>query len=305
MAARRLPCHNLFVMFRYRPAGQEFDFPCPVPELEPFAANGAASPSREDTFVPPTFPENEIGASLAPSRQTVGWVGDAFRRVQTRAGQAGILLQVDGGVPFHVSAGGKQIACANPSALTDLDREILVGPALVLALALRGVWSLHASAVLLDGRALLILGETGQGKSTLAAHLAQSHPRVADDILPVTIEDTGLTAWPRFPQLKLPLDSQPGAALPESIPAGWICRLAPTDPASDPALDRLSSSQATQTLLRHTAGTRLFETDLLARHLDFCARAAQTVPVYALTYPHRRDALPQVQELLLQALCSP
>jgi len=286
-------------MFRYRPAGQEFNFSCPVPELEPFAVDGWVSDHEASLVLFPSL-SNKFDTSLAPSCQTTGWVGEAIRRVQTWSGAAGIRLQVDGGSPFHITPGGTQIAFSNPT-LSNLDREILVGPALVLALALRGVWSLHASAILLDSRALLILGESGQGKSTLAAHLAQTHPRVADDIIPVTLEAT-LTAWPRFPQLKLPMDSQPGATLPEAIPVGWICLLAPADPASNPALERLSPSRAAQTLLSHTAGTRLFDADLLAKHLDFCARAAQQAPVYQLAYPHRRDALPQVQELL-QTLC--
>jgi hypothetical protein len=288
-------------MPRYRPAGQEFTFPCPIPELDAFAITGLASP-HEDTLSPLLPLKTEIGASLAPTCQTIGWVGGEHRRVQTWSTPGETLLKVEGSRDFLIARRGAQIAWADPSqALTDLDREVLVGPALVLALALRGVWSLHASAVMIGERTLLILGETGQGKSTLAARLAQTHPRVADDILPVT-SDANLTAWPRFPQLKLPMDSQPGATLPEAIPAGWICLLAPAD-ASSPALKRITPSRAAQFLLRHTAGTRLLEPALLAQHLDFCARAAQQVPAYELTYPHRRDALPRVQALLEQ-VCS-
>ena len=212
----------------------------------------------------------------------------------------GTILRVEGRSDFYISPNGGQIAPVTeaPSALDDLDRQILVGPALVLALALRSVWSLHASAVLHRGRVLLFLGESGQGKSTLAAYLASTLPRVADDILPVTMSKSGLTVWPRFPQLKLPADAQPGASQPEQLAAGWVCALTETDPASPPTLERLPIPQATQTILRHTAGTRLFPADLLTQHLGFCAQAAHHVPAYQLYYPRRMDALPLVKECL-------
>ena len=47
--------------------------------------------------------------------------------------------------------------------------EALLGPALNLALAWRGVWCLHAGAVLHDGQVIVFLGVSGSGKSTLAA----------------------------------------------------------------------------------------------------------------------------------------
>jgi hypothetical protein len=69
-----------------------------------------------------------------------------------------------------------------------------------------------------------------------------------------------------------------------------------------PALERLPASQAIQAYLGHTAGTRLFAPDLLGKHLAFCSQAAERVPVYRLTYPHRWDALPIVKGLL-ENLC--
>jgi len=40
--------------------------------------------------------------------------------------------------------------------------------------------------------------------------------------------------------------------------------------------------------------------ELLTRHLDFCAQAAAQVPVYQMTYPHRRDVFAEVLALLQQ-----
>jgi hypothetical protein len=296
-------------MPHYRLAGQDFHFACPVPELESFELTnpGLASLRIE---VPRTFPP-----PIALSCQTVGWVGGEHRRVETWSAPPGILLKVAGGSDFYISPGGQSIVRveepkaraeqsknAPPFVLSQLDREILVGPALVLALAMRGTWCLHASAIMRQDRAMLFLGESGQGKSTLAAYLATpenlNSRLVADDILPVTNSAAGLDVWPHFPQLKLPMDSQPGPLLPETVPAGWICVLADAENASNPDLKLLSPFQATQTLLRHTAGTRLLDPELLAKHLAFCAQAAKRIPFYELSYPHRKEALPEIKEIL-------
>lgn len=287
-------------MYYYHLAGQGFPFPCPIFELAPFEANGAALSSLKESFVPHSFLKN--GYSL--SCQATGWVGDAHRYVETWVSPDGILLNVDGGCDFYIAYLGKQITWVEDGhALTDLDRDILLGPALVLALALRGTWSLHASAAVFQERTIAFVGESGQGKSTLAAYLdGTPWRRAADDILPVTLDDQNLLAWPYFPQLKLPPDRQPGLDFPESLALDCVCLLDSASVDAEPELQRLPPNQAIRVLLSHTAGTRLFPPDLLAKHLDFCGRAAEGLPVYQLTYPHRRDALPQVKELL-ESIC--
>ena len=283
-------------MKRYRPAGQEFQFPCPVLELEPFGLASA-----------PDVPASDYPAAVPPAltllSQTMGLVGGASREVEVWSAPPGLLLKVSGGSDFNIAPQGEYIQRVESSPdeafWPQLDREILVGPALVLALALRSVWSLHASAVTCNGQAIAFLGESGQGKSTLAAHLASTMQLVVDDILPVTLTDSGLTCWPHFPQLKLPLDAQPGPSLPESLPVRHICLL---DISEQISLQPISSSEATQTLLRHTAGTRLFPPGLLAEHLSFCAQAAGKIQVSRLGYPRNMDALPHVKALL-EALC--
>jgi hypothetical protein len=192
----------------------------------------------------------------------------------------------------------------SPSVLSGLDQEILLGPALVFALASSGTWCLHASAAMFSGTVFVFLGESGQGKSTLAAYLARN-PNwrlAADDILPVRIDTDGLSVLPHFPQLKLPSDAQPGIGLPEHLPLTKVCVLTSAGQEARPELQLLSPGLAMQILLRHTAGTRMFSTEMLGKHLSFCSQAASQVPVYQLTYPHRRDILPGIKDLL-EKLC--
>jgi len=244
--------------------------------------------------------------------QTISLIGERQCQIEAWSASPGTLLKVKGGSDFYIHPDG--IAIVNPekvilkkinnrnklhSNLSELEKDIFLGPALVLALAMRNSWSLHASAAMFQKQTTVFLGESGQGKSTLAAYLDESNwKRVADDILPATLEDTGAQIWPRFPQLKLPPDKQPGMNFPEQLPLDRICVLASVDENANPEIELLRPGQAIQVLLSHTAGTRLFEPKLLKKHLDFCAGVAEQVPVYRLANPHRKDALPMVKELL-------
>jgi hypothetical protein len=276
----------------YRLAGRDFSFPgLTIPELSLFGMKN----TRRTALQP-----DPVSAAL--TCQTVGWVGAEQREVEVWSAHNGSLLKVRGGSDFFISLDGsciQRISDFPSKRVEGLDREILFGPALVLALASRGVWCLHASAVICKSRLIVFLGESAQGKSTLAAYLAQADGRlVADDILPVTFGPTGMEAWPHFPQLKLSPESQPGATLAEPLPLDHICVLAKADANARPELQRLPAGQAAQSLLRHTAGARLFASPLLASHLEFCTKAGGQIPAFQLAYPHRRDALPLVKELL-------
>ena len=55
-------------------------------------------------------------------------------------------------------------------------------------------------------------------------------------------------------------------------------------------------------MLSHTAGTRMFNPDMLANHLAFCTKAASRDPVYRLFYPHSRKVISEVRGLL-EKLC--
>jgi hypothetical protein len=79
----------------------------------------------------------------------------------------------------------------------------VVGPILGVALAQRGNLVLHGSAVRRDGMALAIVGESEQGKSTLAAALARGGwGFVADDLVPVT-PGPGPRTIAGYPMVKL------------------------------------------------------------------------------------------------------
>jgi hypothetical protein len=281
-------------MPHYLTTGQDFYFSYSLPELKPFERTNGRT---EDAF---PFVLNSFQQGELISR-TNGWIGGVQRRVEVYDTSNGMLLNVENCGEFFITVNGEAIIKQNSQkGLTKLDREIILGPALVLTLALRDVWCLHASAVMHKDNVIVFLGESGQGKSTLAAYLSQNNEwrLVADDILPVAADSNSVSVLPRFPQLKLPMDAQPGVHLPERLPLKIICVLEHTEPDQKPELHKLSTAQTVQSLLSHIAGTRMFTPSLLTQHLEFSTQASKQISAFRLKYPHKRDSLPLIREFL-------
>jgi len=120
---------------------------------------------------------------------------------------------------FRISPG--LIEIAPRGRVTDATlRHLLLDQALPLACAAEGALVLHASAVLMENAALLLVGTGGAGKSTMAAMLARDgYPVLADDGVRVEEDADGLRAVPSYPGLRLFPDSCAAAQI-DSAPAG-------------------------------------------------------------------------------------
>jgi hypothetical protein len=169
--------------------------------------------------------------------------------------------------------------------------EALLGPAFALALARRGVFLLHASAVVLQDRGVVgFLGESGAGKSTLARLLVEAGEGVAlaaDDLLAILSGPEDAMALPHFPQLKLGTAAMSAImALEPRYPLLGLYEIASAEAVGTEALPAVSAAAL---LLRHTIAGRLFASDLLAAQLDFAAGLAGRVPVGRLRVPRRMN----------------
>ena len=151
--------------FGYRIAGHELLSDVPLPLLAEYAS-GSVQPSLRDERVPSV-------ESDAATVKTTGWLAGMTRRVVSRSGQAAYGLEIADFARFVVAKSGGGIFCAGAAAgvAPKVLEEALLGPPLAFALALQGVWCLHASAALRQGREVLLLAASGRGKSTLAAFL--------------------------------------------------------------------------------------------------------------------------------------
>ena len=223
-------------------------------------------------------------------------VGARECRVRCLATPGRDFLEVSGAGAFAILREQDRIEVdPEPGAAEAAVEEALLGPAFALALARRGVFMLHASAVALSGGVIGFLGESGAGKSTLARLLVEAGEGVAlaaDDLLAIE----GATALPHFPQLKLGPAAMAGIlGLQPRYPLLGLYELAPGERVG---IEDLPALSAAALLLRHTIAGRLFAKDLLAEQLDFAAGLAGKVAVRRLRVPRRLDVGGEVLGLL-------
>jgi hypothetical protein len=125
--------------------------------------------------------------------------------VVRRDDQRGFWFRYADGTEFVIDRSATSIRAwwAEASTLEDTSTYLL-GPLLGFALRLRGVLALHASAVLLDGRAVALIGPSGAGKSTTAAAFAAAGvPVLSDDVVALRVVDGVVTAYPAYRLLRL------------------------------------------------------------------------------------------------------
>lgn len=83
-------------------------------------------------------------------------------------------------------------------------RFALLGPVLAAILQIRGLALLHGSAIAHGGKAILMLGRKGAGKSTLAAaFVANGGEILNDDVLPIRLVGEAAMIIAGFPAVKL------------------------------------------------------------------------------------------------------
>lgn len=216
--------------------------------------------------------------------------------------------------------GGREIRVTPGAAATvALIRTYILGTMLAVALYQRGRLVLHASAVDLQGEVVAFIGESGWGKSSMAAALhAQGHTLVADDLAPVDLDAEPPCVAPGYPQIKLTNES--AAAL--GIPGEQLVELHPTEGkrgcrltdgfardtlplraiyvlayGPEQNITPLRPQEAVVELIRHSYPSRLLVSGGAA-HLRQCARLVATVPIYRLSRPQRLSALPDLADLI-------
>lgn len=120
--------------------------------------------------------------------------------------------------------------------LRDLAWTTAASSGLVAALLVRGRLPLHAAAVVVAGRAILIAGASGRGKSTLAAALIGAGGQViADDMASPLVADGRVTVTPVLPRLRLMADAAQALGFTgPPAPDGKILVAPAADPAPDP-----------------------------------------------------------------------
>lgn len=105
---------------------------------------------------------------------------------------------------FLVKDGREMVVDPSPGVDQSLLCAFVRGPAFAVLLYQRGRLTLHASAVAMSGGAVVFLGRSGAGKSTIARALhKRGHDIVADDIVAVQTNEKCPVVFPGFPILRL------------------------------------------------------------------------------------------------------
>jgi hypothetical protein len=231
---------------------------------------------------------------------------------------------------FRYDLGGKRISIRQsyPEWLDTL--FVLMCPALAAALHLQGRIALHATSLVQNGEAFLLMGASGAGKSALAAALtAAGLSFQADDIsalswdagrpvvqagyprlkiTPQTCESLGLAAnaqfpvfvsTPVYPETWVDCSALPGGFHkgPAPLKAIYLLSGRNTD-LQIPRLETLSPGQSAMAIVRQLYGAPWLVTPA-TQGMEFCARIAATIPIRRLWLPDGLERLGESARVII------
>jgi hypothetical protein len=232
------------------------------------------------------------------------------------------LIRWTGLFDFLVSSDGRRIIgrsfLDNPH---ERFQSYLLGQVLSFAMLRQGIEPLHATVVVIKGQAVALLGDSGIGKSTLAAaFLGAGFPILTDDMLIVKKIGDRYFAYPGPPRIKLfpemaqallagdvtgtpmnpnttkliiPLSSQEVVQSPVEL-KGFYALQPPEAHTREVMINRLSQGKALLALVQNTYNTVVKSPDRLTRQFNYAAELSNHFAVKSLTYPRELSSLPKV-----------
>jgi HPr serine kinase-like protein len=225
----------------------------------------------------------------------------------------GYFMPAPGFGAFHVSGSGRLVRAA-PNAVAQWRwQRYLIGRVLPFAAVLRGLEPVHAAAVALAGGAVLLAGDPGTGKSTLAAELVRGGLSfLADDVVALSRDDSGPRAHPGPGLLWLRRSAaarlgpaalrglgarmggdRRGVRLAVAVesgprPVAAVCLLQAGPPDSRPSVTEGPAGHPAR-LLASTFNSALANPERLERQLDIYAAVARTARILEVTVPAGGD----------------
>lgn len=289
----------------------------PLPELI------SVSPQAEDVrirqgIVPAQLPENRVSKRGLLSEGNLSY----------EVCEDTLLLRIPGVMNVLIEGSHSIVFQANYAVDCAKIRWYLFDVCLVLLLVRQGLFPFHGSSVQTPYGAVLFVGLSGWGKSTLAAKfLQEGHSLLTDDVCVVRVsENTVPYAYPSSRRLKL-LDSSIHALgynpaefspmVPDS-PKKQLCinRSVPLPPQPLRAIYQLWPDEVATATLQPLSGhekvsavagnTFLWEPvalfNLRQTYFRYCSAIAQTVSVKRLSRPHSGFDINAIYALLINDL---
>ncbi len=252
-------------------------------------------------------------------------------RVLSELPNGWLRLSYADGTDFILDRAGTEIWATWPdgSSVDDMSAYLL-GPVMGFVLRLRGRVCLHASGIVANGSAFVLIGPPGAGKSTLAAAFAaRGHAVLSDDVIPLLEGDGSFRAVPGYPRVRLWPKSVEALAtfdpsapkLPphwgerrlhlditaqgyefqtEPIALGAVYVLEERAEGSAPLqIGPLSGEEGLMALVSNSFAALLLDRDMRQQDFDVLSRLATTVPLRRVQRPDDLARLSDVCDLLV------
>ncbi|TVQ85976.1 MAG: hypothetical protein EA400_14130 [Chromatiaceae bacterium] len=238
----------------------------------------------------------------------------------------GYLLRFPQLADFQVAADARTVTGVPvPEVSEGTTQHLYLNQILPLVLSKLGKLVFHASAVEIGAGAVAFVGESGRGKSTLAASFAVSGCRfLTDDGLVVEPSGEGFAALPSHPSIRLWDDSEAALIPPAARRAPPVHYTTKARFLADEnlafcetprplrrvyflgdggstrlELHRLSPAETLLEWVKHSFLLDIEELPRLASHFDQVAALAKQPIHYRLDYPRRFEDLAAVRQVIL------
>lgn len=273
------------------------------------------------------IPLPELQIAAAPAEITI-LLGKAagFRskvEVQSRfflASSTEVLLTWEDVGQFAIRNGSVVVEPA-PGVEAEVLRLYLLGAVLGTVLHYRGQLILHASAVAMNGGAVVFLGDQGGGKSTTAAALyTRGYALVADDVTPIRFEHGIPITYPGYPRIKLwpeaavklgySLETLPRIVFEDDkrslhcpqgfnstpLPVRRIYILSPEE--AEDKIEPVNLRDALMELVRHSYCHKLLAATGFAAHFFQCNDLVKKIPIRRISSSKSLHSLPKLVKMI-------
>lgn len=178
----------------YRAFDLVIDSPLPLPEALPL--------SLGEADVEVSFGTVDTTAFLRPGSHLKP--GDWW---QASPSEQHLLFGCAAGV-YEIKDGKRITIDALPGATEEKIRVFLLGSAMGAIQIQLGRIPVHGGAIVSGGKAIIITGEQGAGKSTMTSALVHNgFPYLTDDVSSITFKGDSMLVLPAYPQRKLVVDA--------------------------------------------------------------------------------------------------
>lgn len=271
-------------------------------------------------------------ANAAPSPdEELVWRDPAGALTVSKVGEVGhrhFRLRHEDWLFIDVLADRRFVARAQTGTSMATYHHFLADQVIPRAMEQAGKFVLHAAAVCVGDSVILLIGESGRGKSTLSTSFdIAGHPLLGDDATVISSLGDTPRAKAVYPSLRLLPDSlaallpvgtpslevanytsKQRLALPcaerESLPIRSAFILSPPEVMSSIAVRRLTMAETCMAFLENSFALDPSDTARARERMEQASALANAVPAFEIDYPRDYARLPEVRQTILDQVAA-